>query len=457
MEGPEGLWGGAGGRVEEAGTQEGGMGSRWQVPTGVGLLALLCIGWAASSASLLHLVPSRTEAAWVAVMAWGWGLSAVGAAALAGPRRLPWWPVVLVGVAVRAILCGTPPLLSDDVFRLLWEGQLLAAGGNPFLTAPAAVPGLDDALRAKVNHPEVPSIYPPVALLWFRVLWHGGGTVLTAQIGTALADLAVLGALLWARRGRPTWPALLYALHPLAALESASGAHLDVPAVALLAWACAVRRPAWAGLLVVLGAGTKLLPFLVWPGPAGVQGRRGLPWAVLGSLAGVAALAVLALPVLDAGPRLFDGFRAYATHWSFNGFAWPVAGALAGAWARPVLVGLGGLLTLTAWILLAGRPWALWLAVGSAFVALSPTLHPWYGLWVVVPGLALGRWSPAVAGIALLGAYGVLSGYDAATGAWSEPDWLWPATWVPAGVAVVVELGAEAWARLRRWRASARV
>lgn len=419
------------------------------VPIRVHASWFLCIGWAGASASLLHLAPSRTEVAWIVPLAWAWGATAFLAAWWSREARPPVWPLVLLAIAVRAVFIGTPPLLSDDVYRYLWEGELLLSGGNPFLTPPAAVPGLDDPLRALVNHPDVPSAYPPLALLWFQLLRVLGGTVASAQAAAALADVGVVAALVALRRGRPVWPALLYALHPLAVLESAAGAHLDVPAVALLAAGLASTRPWVQAFLATLGAGVKVLPGTLLPG---LSLRRGALLPTLGgAVLGLAVLGVASFQVVDAGPALLTGLTAYARHWSFNGLLFPWLTAIVDPpAARLVLVGAGGVVSLSATIALRRQPLALWLAIGALFVALSPTVHPWYGLWFLVPGLALGRGSAAVAGVALVGSYGVLSGYDAASGAWSEPGWLWPLTWVPVLLAVGVEVALA----VRRRRAS---
>ena len=181
------------------------------------------------------------------------------------------WVAVALALVVRAPLLGTPWLLSDDGWRYLWEGAVLAAGHNPFSHPPLGLPQLDPELLARVNHPDVPSVYPPLALVWFRMLHALGGTPMGAQVATGMADLCVVGLLGLNLRARhaPVWPAWLYALHPLPALESASSAHLEAPALALVGLGLlALTRPngtlgAWVGL----GAAAlfKLLPGLALP------------------------------------------------------------------------------------------------------------------------------------------------------------------------------------------------
>ena len=122
---------------------------------------------------------------------------------------------------------------------------------------------------------------------------------------------------------------------------------------------------------------------------------------------------------------------------------WPWLHPVFGDAARWLLLALGGAaFVATSW---RRRPPAeVWFVMGATFVATSPTLHPWYGLWALVPALATGRFGWAAASTALLSGYWVLSSWDASAGAWTVHPWLWWVTWVPF---LVAALGP--WARRR--------
>ena len=397
--------------------------------------ALIALGAVASSVSCaiaLHGAGDRSDAAIVVAVTWIWGAFAV----LPAVRRPPisWiWAPLLVAMLVRAPLIGVPPLLSDDVYRYLWEGLALGHGHNPFTTPPAAIHGLDDALRDRVNHNHIGSIYPPLALWWFRALSMLGGSVWTAQLATGLTDLISVAAMIAVlrRRTRSLWPVWVYALHPLPALESAAGAHIDLLAITFAVLAIAAFDRGWFELsfgALTAGAAVKLFPALIavpvlrqlWPGRA-----------VAVVLAGCTATLALGLGVLDAGPALADAMGTYSRTWSFNGLVFPWVSPVLGAATRPVLIAIGGAAVCWSWWR-HRDPLEAWATVGAAFVVLSPTVHPWYVLWVVVPTLLLGRLAWACAAIPLLGSYAVLTGFDASTGAWVVPSWLWLSTWGPA-------------------------
>jgi hypothetical protein len=389
------------------------------------------------AAALLHSADSRQSGAYIALIAWPWGLAVTVLASRARAPSLAY--ALLLGGLCRLVLVGTPPLLSDDLYRYLWEGLALSAGANPVAVAPAALAALDPALAAQVNHPELASIYPPLALAWFRVLHAVGGTPVAAQAMTMLADLTVIAALHRLTRARGCWPALLYATHPLPIFESASSAHLEIVAIALAAWALALPRR-FAPLLTVLAAGAKVLPAL-WL-PAVLSRRRG---GAAGAVAGALVLLALAGPTLSAGEDALTSWRAYGQSWSFNGLAWSLTSWWLGDLARPALIAAGAIAVVAVWRH-ARAPLPMWLGCATAFLFLSPTVHPWYALWALVPALALGQRGWAIAATSLLGSYAVLWSFDPSTGAWSEPPWLVFATWGPA----LAALAGDAWSRRAR-------
>ena len=124
------------------------------------MMALCTLG----VSSVLHPA-GRGTAIWAVPALWTWGLCALWVLQSEESPSLGWTLGLAFGA--RALLVGTPLDLSDDLYRYLWEGAVMTAGHNPFSEAPVTISGLDDALRDRVNHPDISSIYPPVALFWF--------------------------------------------------------------------------------------------------------------------------------------------------------------------------------------------------------------------------------------------------------------------------------------------------
>ena len=331
--------------------------------------------------------------------------------------------VFLVALLVRVMLLASPPALSDDIYRYIWEGTLTAHGGNPYLHAPAdpaLVEWLTDPNRVRVNHPEISSIYPPLAMGLFAALSSIWADPLVFKVVSALADAgtAWMIARILTNRGHSTDSAWLYALLPLGVVESAGSGHLDPVALfclaaAIDAWDRHRSGIVWAGL----GALLKLLPAVVF---VGLLKNFRQVWP--GALAIVVLALVCPLPFAEAGPTMLRGLQTYAEHWSFNGSLFPLAELVCGELTRPILIAVGAVL-----VLWAARRFhdpaeiALW--AGGAFVLLSPTVHPWYVGWAWVPALICGAraWTLLAALMPL--AYIVLATVDPVTGRWHEAIW----------------------------------
>jgi len=120
-------------------------------------------------------------------------------------ERLFW--LVGLGVALRLALVFAFPLLSDDVYRFIWDGHLIAAGENPFAHPPGyylevgnQLPGLTRELFDLLNSPDYYTVYPPVAQGAFTAAvwlspgsWYGAAVVMKLfLLGCELGSLLVM-------------------------------------------------------------------------------------------------------------------------------------------------------------------------------------------------------------------------------------------------------------------------
>lgn len=351
---------------------------------------------------------------------------------------------VALGLGARTAFLGLAPAFSDDVFRYLFEGRTAAAFGPafPFLVAPADAaqhgvpPAWLDEIWLRINHAHLPTIYPPVAQGTFMLaatLSTGLGHRLLLLKALLVAAEAVGAGLIFRRFGPRALTA--WALCPLAVLEIAREGHVD--ALAALGFAIflfylgpAKARGAFAGLAVA--AGTKLVGVLgyvaLWP-----RVRRGKIFAL-------AALGLIAVPYVFASQR---GLGAYAGHWAGGGFAFWAWCAL----LRPLRGGLEAdafRIVTRAGVAASFAVFALWEwrraprepsvdtagpATGRLLLAtllLSPSVHPWYALWLlpfvaVTPQLR----APGACLIATLPLLHHPGWFALSTGTWTEhPAWL---------------------------------
>ncbi len=309
--------------------------------------------------------------------------------ALTGAPRLRGRPLAwALGVAVvwRVLLVGTPPLLSDDVFRYVWEGRVQIAGGNPYAwqDRPDSDRWLelrDDVWRG-VNHKSYTAVYPPLWQLAARMVVSLDDSIVAMKLFVVLLELLMWWVLVAAlrTRGQPIGRVLVVAWSPLALVEIAGSGHNDVLGllfVSLALLALARGRPREAALASALGFQAKLLPGLV-----SLAWWRRFRWpdALLALLVAFA----LVLPYWSAGDGLVRSLGAYGRHWLFNETLFVVLRAIGGGHIGGVV--LGALLTLgVAWIV--GKrdtePALGGLLVVATFIVVSANVLPWYALWLL--------------------------------------------------------------------------
>ena len=382
-----------------------------------------------------------------AAFALSWALAAGGSllVAHARPRGRRLALAIVIGLLARWLALSLTPAFSSDVFRYRYEGAVAIEEGPlfPYRHPPAdgrllKTEAANDPAWKRINHPELATLYPPVALGLFALASGLGkliGSLLALQLLFVGADLALWRVLHRIDPGR----ALLWGLSPLVVWEIGREGHVDgVAALGLWGGALALERGyAHRGHLAWALAGlTKLTGFVLAP-LALVRARRGA-WIW------VAALAVLVVPYgvslgSDAG-----GVAAYATRWragdgAFSGLLWLAEQLLGGDWHRferlgvtltrhqlaraLAALGFGGVYLWT--LRLRANPVAQAGLLLLGLLLLSPTVHPWYLLWVLP---FAGGASPMVrAAILWLASSAVLlhlpTHLELLHGQWREPAW----------------------------------
>ena len=415
--------------------------SRPLLPLGILLVAALgAFGWLHAIAMPLPrlLLPAAAFLCYGAA-----GLTAARTGTSHGtPVALIW----TIAVLARLVLLPLPPELSDDIHRYLWDGHVLTHGISPYAHPPAAdaLAGIRTPWHGEINHPDVPTIYPPLAQLLFAAVAATGGAVLGAKALWLGFDLGC-GLLLQriaTRTGRNPAPVLVWYLwSPLLVVETAWSAHFDavglffVAAVILFAGSGgrdrARTRSAAIGALLAAAATVKFVPAAALPALVRRHGRTAL-------VAFAAVCAAFYLPFAGAGPAaLTEGLRTYARHWSANEGAFALIEALMGDPVRGRVAAGALVLAVVAWVTWRGfsiERALLWI-IGAGLL-LSPTVHPWYVLWVL-PMAALRGHRPflLLGGLAFLGYWGLAS-YEA-TGVWPQPAWTRAAMWLPVWLMLV--------------------
>jgi glycosyl transferase family 87 len=347
--------------------------------------------------------------AWLAFLAAAFGL-----------RELPLKaavPLILIGgIAVQFAAVSAPPQQSNDLYRYIWDGQVQAAGIDPYAYVPAAKqlhglrddflwhPGAEYCVKpstarqlaggcTRINRPTVLTIYPPVAEAYFLgVHYLPDATESSTPIQATTASIALLTTLLLLfglkRLGRDPRMAALWAWCPTVALEAGNSAHVDVVAVAitvvallLLATARTRRRSVLGGVLLGLAIATKMTPALTVPA---VLRRR---WLTVALSAGSAFTVVYVPHVIAVGSKVVGFLPGYLQQEGYdNGTRFGIIDLVTSGKAA-IMVALLVLATVGVAVLRYAdpdQPWRAAVVMTAAALAVATPHYQWYALLLVM-------------------------------------------------------------------------
>lgn len=391
---------------------------------------------------------TTTAVAWL-VMSLGWVLLAIALVKRTVPlsassRRI----VIAVALVCIGVLTPIHDVLSDDVYRYIWDGWITTHGVNPYAYAP-----VDDGvqwLRTQgpagwypdiVTFEKLKTIYPPGAEAWFALSSSIGGlddvlwkipTILCVLLLWAVADR-------WAKiRGARRDMALLILLSPVVLLHGVVDAHVDIVMTTVMIAAMMLmerRRLVWGAIVLGLAASIKLLPLVAIP-----MLWRKTPWlrALACTAIVVITLGLTYVPFL--GVDLFGSLGLFAKAWSANSLVHTIASALTGpVVARRICLVLFAMLAAAVWWYHRREPVTMIAMILVALMITTPVLHPWY----VIPLIALLPFATLRSSIVLcttISMSGLIIRHYIERGVWFEhPAWL-VIEFVPVFVALWIDM-----------------
>ena len=316
--------------------------------------------------------------------------------------------IFMFAIFFRVTLWFAPPMLSNEVYRSLWEGRAQTFGHNPYIETPASpkMAFLAPEMIAYVAAPNMPAISPPLSELLFRIVANispRNPDLLKAFI--AFVDIGVVWLLtrLLRLRGFNENMALIYAWCPLPIVEFAGSGHfltlamfLGLSAVYLATPQVPKRR--WAGvteqtLAAASLAGAVCAHYFALPlAPLVMRQIKARYWLLVPLL-----VWLFYLPFDAAGARLFDGLRQCVGGLQFNdsvfgllamlfdtNWTLQLPGGVPVAHAVPKLVVAGACLaSLVAVVLLRVNTVRSFYIVTGVFLFFSPVVYPHYVAFMV--------------------------------------------------------------------------
>jgi len=307
--------------------------------------------------------------------------------------------IIFFAIFFRAVLVPTDPaVLSNDMYRYIWDGRVQQHGTNPYLYPPSSeqLSSLrDDTIYPHINRKDYTTIYPAGAQLAFGI-FHTlvgdrvsgfKGLMVFFDVMTMLVLLALLRAY-----GFEETRLFIYAWNPLVIFEISYSGHLEGLTVFLMVLAFylnAKKRKTPAVIALAFCSATKLYPALMLPALLN-RGER-----IKGVVAFAATLLLIYLPFLNAGNKIAGFLPVYFKnpYESFNlGLKYLIMGIFPGL-DYFILTKIFMLVLMVAGSVFFFREkqkeqviHCAYVLIGLLIVLMPASLHPWYVI-ILIPFL----------------------------------------------------------------------
>lgn len=211
--------------------------------------------------------------------------------------KLNFWFLAILGILFRLTFIFAIPNLSQDYFRFIWDGRLMAQGISPYLFTPKtymdsilqfrSLPGVLSGaeitmLQAQQLYDGMGPLsgghfsnYPPLNQFFFAVATLLGGksilgSVIFMRIIMILADVGILyyGKEILKKLNLPVNNIFWYFLNPFIIIELTGNLHFEGVMIFFLIWSISLlfnRKWIWAALIMGMSISVKLLPLLFLP------------------------------------------------------------------------------------------------------------------------------------------------------------------------------------------------
>jgi hypothetical protein len=315
------------------------------------------------------------------------------------------WNNLHLAYTARFVLLFSFPLLSDDIYRFIWDGSQILHGINPFRYTPHQLMDmnldwLDPILFEKMNSPEYFSVYPPINQFAFVLsAIPGKGSLLASVIILRIIIFAFdIGNIYLIKKllkfyHKDEKLVFWYALNPLVIIEFTGNLHFEAAMIffTLLAiWFLIKEKWIYAAIALGLAVCSKLLPLIFLPLFIKHIGWKKSVYA--GLICGFTVL-ILFLPFiynLELAQNFISSIQLYYRKFEFNGSIYQLLKAIGWKWlgynpiayTSKILVGLtliGFLVTyLKSKNIFEGIFWMMFI-----YTLFGAIVHPWYILILV--------------------------------------------------------------------------
>ena len=364
-----------------------------------------------SSIGVLAYIPSQSDFLWI--------ISSYSVAFFAYYFLLKFkWTateLLILAAVIRIILIPAFPNLSDDLYRFIWDGNLIVEGVNPYIHLPTEITekydwaSVDGELFTQMNSPEYYTIYPPLNQFVFGIssLLGGGqlfGSMLVMKICLFLAELSTVLLLIKLLQLKKLDISLagIYAFNPLAINEIMTNMHFEGMMLLFLLigiFMLKKNKLFYSVTAIAVSIGVKLIPLMFMPLLIPYLGfKKAFRYFLMLGI----VLLIVFFPIWINLPFFLQSLDLYFQKFEFNAsvyyvFRWigfKVYGYNQIAKLGPLLalctIGIIVLLSVNLYKRKSSHLATYFLYALTAYLIFATTVHPWY----IIPMVGIASLTP---------------------------------------------------------------
>jgi len=337
--------------------------------------------------------------------------------------------IITLGLFLGIIVSFSPISLSDDIFRYLFESQVILNFKNPYEFAPNSLELSSISEQypwfSQINNPEISSPYPIVShiVTTLIVIVIGNDVVLWRLATTFLVYLTgVFLIFILDRMGKNKNLVFLWSLNPIVLLEISHSGHNDIIAIFLLILAIWIlfrdENPSTStliicGILWACSVHAKLFTIVILPFFLFKLKKSGF-------LAFLGTNIILTVTYILLTINSTSGLQSFFFEWRFNGFLFESVNYLSSILAINldfrllffiiIIIIWGTLIAIFYSRKIYIRERNPFFFAGICLFLLflfSPVIAPWYILWAIPLFILANRplWSFWVFSVTIIGSY----------------------------------------------------
>jgi hypothetical protein len=349
--------------------------------------------------------------------------------------KMPFWLIMAITICLHVPFLFKTPELSNDIYRYLWDGLLWNIGINPYAFKPSDIYTLNSNLQElykSLDHRDFFTIYPPFAQIFFGIaslLFHN---VFGLKLILGILDIFTCFFILRSLQilDKPLIYSVLYAWHPLVILEISGSGHIDGLAIFLLSilfflFFKMYKKYSFSNVTLSILAFlyssaflVKLFPIVFMPIFFFCLPIRQFILFFLCFCSGCIFFTALFYPYII---NMFTTLSIYIGNWEFSNIIFKILHHLSNSAIIPrvIMSILFVVMMSIIYLCLYKKIRRITAAdillacyyITLTFLIVSPTLHPWYGLYLVFFLPFIPRIEGIVLSFSLLLSYRVLFFY----------------------------------------------